>query len=188
MWDCGFCHPRVCLTLHQSTFVRWEPRHRASLWLHPPPPSQCVWPVTVVVVSLLQNYVVHSCPDRSCLVATNFLVTCPTLGLNWMSRWWWEKYTKDNNCGQFTYKSPGCWSTSLSATCHLSFQVILTQCRHYCYLGTVSRKKAAIILDFVQMRALPKVHFWSIKGVYFLQNWALQIWSSRVSLKGSCKM
>ena len=148
MWDCGFCHPRVCLTLHQSTFVRWEPRHRDSLWFRPPPPSQCVWPVTVVVVSLLQNYVVHSCPDRSCLVATNFLVTCPTLGLNWMSRWWWEKYTKDNNCGQFTYKSPG-WPTSLSATCHLSFQVILTQCRHYCYLRTVSRKKAAILWDFV---------------------------------------
>ena len=47
--------------------------------------------------------------------------------------------------------------------------------------GTFSRKKAAVLLDFVQMRggggALPKffvtfslVHFWSIKRVYFLQN------------------
>ena len=46
--------------------------------------------------------------------------------------------------------------------------------------GTVSRGKTAVLLDFVQMRgggALHKfvgtfseVHFWSIKGVYFLQN------------------
>ena len=45
--------------------------------------------------------------------------------------------------------------------------------------GKVSRKKVAVLLDFVQMRqgGLPKffitfsqVHFWSIKGVYFLQN------------------
>ena len=48
-------------------------------------------------------------------------------------------------------------------------------------LGTVSREQTAVLLDFVQMKgwgkALPKffvtfsyVHFWSIIGVYFLQN------------------
>ena len=47
-------------------------------------------------------------------------------------------------------------------------------------LGKASRKEVAVLLDFVQMRggwALPnffvhfsQMHFWSIKGVYFLQN------------------
>ena len=39
-------------------------------------------------------------------------------------------------------------------------------------LGKVSRKKFALLLDFVQMRVrgVPCPFFWSIKGVYFLQN------------------
>ena len=56
-----------------------------------------------------------------------------------------------------------------------------TFCQQHCtFLGTISRGKTAILLDFVQMRggrALPifldtfsQVLFWPIKGVYFLKN------------------
>ena len=58
----------------------------------------------------------------------------------------------------------------------------MSQCQNFVitFKGRSHEKETAVLLDFVQIRgggALPKfcvtfseVHFWSIIGVYFLQN------------------
>ena len=74
------------------------------------------------------------------------------------------------------------WRTRDGAPCHRVFQPRPTWpgLKKCCLLsGKVSRKNVAHLLDFIQMRGgraaqfcvtFSEVHFWSIKGVYFLPN------------------